>query len=108
MEELQTFIDGAHDIRLSVNGGPDYSVKSGYQIPFVAVPGAGPDWTWDHDGDGPGDGNGNGIGDWNGPVLFFRHQESGLSAGSYAFEFTVIYEDGTSYFDTILVEVVAP
>ena len=47
LEELQANIldSELHDITLSIDGGPAVSVKSGYQAPFVAVPGSGPRWS---------------------------------------------------------------
>jgi len=108
VEELQaSIIDNPnHDITLSIDGGPTFSVKTGYQDAFNAVPGSGQRWSWDHDGDGFGDGNGNGVGDWEGPFLFFRYQYSGLSVGMHTFEFNIIDPGGDNY-DFITVEVVA-
>jgi hypothetical protein len=107
LEQLQTDIldNELHDITLSIDGGPAISVKSGYQAPFVAVPGSGPRWSWDHDHDGLGDGNGNSIGDWDGPVVFWRYAVSHMSIGTHTFDFAVT-EDGwvTVIEDTITAE----
>lgn len=107
VESLQAFIDKPeHDITLSIDGGIPFSVKEGYQRAFYAQTLSGPRWSWDHDGDGPGDGNGNGVGDWGGPILFFRYQYNGLSVGTHTFEFTII-DPIEARVDLITVEVVA-
>ena len=107
IEDLQAnFLDNpAHDITLSIDGAPAFSVKSSYQSPFVAVSGSGPRWKWDHDGDGRGDRDGDGIGDWDGPVMFFRYQHPGLTAGTHTFTFNYIVPAG-NFIDTITVEAV--
>jgi hypothetical protein len=83
-----------HDLTLSIDGGDPFSVKGWYQSPFVAETQSGPAWSWDHDGDGPGDGDEDGIGDWSGPVLFFRYQSPGLGKGMHTFQFCVHFDDG--------------
>jgi hypothetical protein len=95
-----------HDIEMSIDGGAFVSVKSGYQSPFVAVPGSGPRWSWDHDGDGLGDGNGNGIGDWDSPVLFWRHVVPEMPYGLHTFDFRITEDGGANYLlsDTITAE----
>ena len=77
-----------HDIILSIDGNEPFSIKSGYQDPFVTIPHFGPAWSWDHDGDGLGDGDNDGIGDWEGPITFFRYQSGGLTKGTHTFEFS--------------------
>ena len=106
VEALQALVDNpAHDITVSIDGGASFSVKGGYQDAFVAEAGTGPRWSWDHDGDGLEDGNGNGVGDWDGPILFFRYLYSGLSVGTHTFEFTIVdLEFGIS--EVITVEVI--
>jgi len=107
LEELEdTYYNNPnHDLTVSVDGGPEMSVISGYQAPYMAATRSGPAWSWDHDGDGPGDRNGNGIGDWSGPTMFFRYEFSGLSVGWHTFEFTV-YDNGSSFSEVITVLVV--
>jgi hypothetical protein len=105
--ELQDYLDTPGlDITVSVDGAAAFSVGYGIQDAFEAVPGSGPRWSWDHDGDGLGDGNGNSVGDWEGPIAFFRYLHSGLAIGTHAFEFTFI-EPGFSVSQIITVEVVA-
>ena len=104
----ETIVDNPlHDIQMSVDGGPWASVKSGYQEPFVATPGEGPRWSWDHDGDGLGDGNGNGIGDWDGPILFWRYGLKHLVKGTHTIEFRITDDGGSTFWvhDTITVDV---
>lgn len=97
-----------HNLTLSVDGGAAFSVKYLYQEPFIAATRSGPRWKWDHDGDGPGDGDGDGIGDWAGPVSFFRYAATGLSVGTHTFLFTAYDGGSVSDSDLITVEVVAP
>ncbi len=105
VEDLQAFIDNPkHDITVSVDGGPAFSVKPFYQDAFFAQPGSGPRWSWDHDADGLGDGDGDGIGDWYGPVVFFRFPYPGLRPGTHTFQFTV-YDPEFTGSETITVEV---
>ncbi len=100
------YIDNpGHDITLSIDGGTPFSVKSGYQTPFIAATRSGPPWTWDHDADGPGDGDGDGIGDWSGPTLFFRYLNPGLTAGEHTFVFEFTFPDQPTVTDTITVDV---
>ncbi|MFX0064860.1 MAG: hypothetical protein ACFFC7_22015, partial [Candidatus Hermodarchaeota archaeon] len=108
LDQLQdAFIDNPlHDITLSVDGGPAFSVKDWYQDPFIAIPGVGPRWSWDHDNDGLGDGDSDGIGDWDGPILFFRYQSAGLTFGTHTFVFSITDDGGITWFsDTITVVV---
>jgi hypothetical protein len=89
VEVLQEYLDTPGlDLTVSVDDAPTFSVKSGIQDAFEAVPGSGPKWSWDHDGDGMGDGNGNGAGDWDGAIAFFRYLHSGLGVGAHTFKFT--------------------
>ena len=106
LENLQAyFIDGTdHDIMLSVNGGPDFSVRGWYQAPFDSTISK-PAWSWDHDGDGLGDGDGDGIGDWAGNILFFRYFSPGLASGTHEFTFTVYDFGAPTIVDTITVVV---
>lgn len=101
VEDLEDFLEsGGADIDVSINSGPDQSANSGYQEPFTApAASSGPAWQWDHDGDGTGDGNGNGLGDWIGPILFFRYESMVLPEGTTTFEF-----DLGGLTDTITVE----
>ena len=50
------FLTGPYDLTLSIDGGPEFSVRSSYQTPFDAST-SHPRWSWDHDGDGRGDGD---------------------------------------------------
>jgi len=98
LEELWDYIDNEdHNIRVSVDGGEPIYIKDGYQDPFIAETRSGPAWSWDHDGDGPGDKNGNGIGDWSGPVLFFRYQSQGLPSGTHEFLFEITDDGGLNW-----------
>ena len=105
LDELWDYIENPdHLIEVRVDGGSWLDIKSGYQEPFIAATRSGPAWSWDHDGDGPGDRNGNGIGDWSGPVVFFRWQSAGLSAGDHTFDFRFSDDGGTDWFgETITV-----
>jgi len=94
-----------HDLFVSIDGGTAFSVKDGYQEPFLAVPGTGPRWSWDHDGDGLGDGNGNGIDDFDFPVLFWRWQVKHLDKGTHTFAFTYTDDGGVNTFDLDFVTV---
>ncbi|MFX0097802.1 MAG: hypothetical protein ACFE7E_08600 [Candidatus Hodarchaeota archaeon] len=108
VEELQAYVDNPdHLFELSVDGGAFVSVKGGYQDAFTAATGSGPRWSWDHDGDGPGDGDGDGIGDWNGPVLFWRYYWPGLPAGIHTFEFRYS-DDGGPWYGEIITVVAGP
>ncbi len=82
-------------------------MTDGYQDPFLAVPGVGPRWSWDHDGDGLGDRNGNGVGDFDGPILFWRWQVNHLAEGTHTFEFSYTLDGGTTvvFVDFVTVEV---
>ncbi|MFX0064861.1 MAG: hypothetical protein ACFFC7_22020, partial [Candidatus Hermodarchaeota archaeon] len=110
LEELQdAFIDNPlHDITLSVDGGPAFSVKDWYQDPFIAIPGAGPPWLWDHDNDGLGDGDSDGIDDWDGPTLFFRYRSAGLTAGTHTFVFSITDDGGGSWFSDTITVIASP
>jgi hypothetical protein len=106
--DLQAFyIDGEeHNLTLSIDGQPAFSVKEYYQDAFFAETGSGPFWKWDHDGDGPGDGDGDGTGDWNGPVIFFRYEVKRLSKGDHTFTFSYTEDSGATWStDEILVQV---
>lgn len=93
-----SIIDNAlHDILLSVDGASLFSVKTSYQNAFSAATESGPAWTWDHDGDGAGDGDNDGLGDWSGPILFFRYQSAGLTAGTHTFLFCVTVDGGATF-----------
>lgn len=108
VEDLQAFYIESedHDLTLSIDGRSPFSVKGYYQDAFFAETGSGPFWLWDHDGDGPGDGDGDGIGDWNGPVIFFRYQIWRLSRGDHTFTFSYTEDSGTTWrSDEILVQV---
>ena len=91
VEELyEDIIDNEeYVITLAVDGGDPFSVKDGFQEPFIASTRGGPHWSWDHDGDGPGDKDEDGIGDWDGPIVFFRYMVQGLEPGVHTFTFTV-------------------
>lgn len=100
------FLDNpTHDITVSVDGGPPVSLKHLYQTPFNAATRSGPAFTWDHDGDGPGDGDGDGIDDWSGPVMFFRYEHPGFTAGTHTFEFVTTSATGTVVTELITVVV---
>jgi hypothetical protein len=90
---------------VSVDGGSAVDIMEFYQPPFEAETQSGPAWTWDHDGDGPGDGDGDGVGDWIGPVVFFRFPYPGVDSGMHTFEFALRFDDIDS-FDSILVEAI--
>ena len=83
----------SHAITVSVDGGPDVSVKNYYQEAFSAAPGNGIPASWDHDGDGMGDPDGDGVDDWNGPTIFFRYQVAGLTVGPHTFKFSMYNPD---------------
>lgn|SRR5574341_201819 len=101
-----TYFDNPdHTITLSIDGLPAFSVRGGYQPPFYAETLSGPRWSWDHDGDGPGDGDGDGIGDWNGPVMFFRYPVTGLSVGTHSLALAV-EDQGVIVNEVITVEIV--
>jgi hypothetical protein len=105
VEALQAILDNPdHDIRVSIDGGVEMSLKHLYQTPFVAVPGEGPEWSWDHAGDGLG--NNNGIAnDWSGPVMFWRYSVKHLDKGTHTFVFKLVYPGPDYDTDTITVEV---
>jgi len=91
--------DPHHHVRLRIDGAiVADNLESFLQDPFVAEPGVGPDWTWDHDGDGLGDGNGNGIGDWTGPVMFWRFEiKPKLDFGDHTWQLEVTTDDWTTW-----------
>ncbi len=87
-----------HGIRAVLNGTPlQGDWKQYYQPAFFARTQCGPDWSWDHDGDGPGDGNGNGVGDFAGPVLFWRAPLGPLGSGTYVLSVEVTMDGGATW-----------
>jgi len=104
VEQCQRDVD-ATTITVSVDGGVPMDVSDLQQPAFYAATQSGAAWSWDHDGDGPGDGDGDSIGDWNGPVSFFRYQHPGMASGTHTFYFFNTNPDGTTGDDTITVKV---
>ncbi|MHA2143289.1 MAG: LamG domain-containing protein [Candidatus Thorarchaeota archaeon] len=105
VDELRENIigDPDHKFWMTVDGSDSISLKSWYQEPFYTETHMGPKWEWDHDSDGPGDRDGDGIGDWIGPVLFFRYESFNLEPGTHIFEFVSYFGPGYSLTDTITV-----
>ncbi|MFW9835028.1 MAG: LamG-like jellyroll fold domain-containing protein [Candidatus Thorarchaeota archaeon] len=98
------FIDNPnHKFWVTIDGSDSISIKSWYQEPFYTETRNGPRWKWDHDGDGPGDRDGDGIGDWIGPVLFFRYQPYRLAPGTHTLTFTCYVGPGLILTDTVTV-----
>jgi hypothetical protein len=105
IEAIQDHLTGPDfDLTLSVDGGPEVSVRDLFQSPFDSSTSR-PRWSWDHDGDGRGDGDGDSIGDWSGPVAFFRYWHPGFASGVHTFTFTT-YDFGAPTVDVITVNIV--
>ncbi|MFW9870258.1 MAG: LamG-like jellyroll fold domain-containing protein [Candidatus Thorarchaeota archaeon] len=92
-----------HKICMTYDGSAAMSLKSWYQECFYAETFNGPRWMWDHDGDGPGDRDRDGIGDWLGPVIFFRYEVFKLPRGTHTFEFAVYIGSVPVYLDIVTV-----
>ncbi len=105
VEDLQAILDDPNtSFTVSVDGQAPIDIAGFYQPAFYTETQSGPAWTWDHDGDGPGDGDGDGIGDWNGPIVFFRYPHPGLDTGEHTFEFEAYWLSTDILFvDTIIV-----